>query len=310
MRGIVIIGGGLTGLSAAWELEQQGVEYTLIEVKPRLGGSILTRREGGFVMDGGAFALEKYGEWDFLDALGIPDALHQIGVYRDGDLVVFRDGTQTLIDALAARITQSVLTRMAVSSLGMQDNGRIGVCLENGLLHEARGVIVTAPARYAAHMLYSLSPEAALLLEDYAYDPVVRVHFGVRGKAEKPHDLTTFKFYDAFDAETLPGRVPDGHTLIRVGVRLNEAIRTPDDALKFAADALDVRDPVVAWAYYWAEADPLTRHLPEHAETMDALDRLLPPHVAIAGSDYRAKRLPDQVAQGRAAARRVVEVLT
>ncbi|MFN8450184.1 MAG: hypothetical protein U0521_16765 [Anaerolineae bacterium] len=62
-------------------------------------------------------------------------------------------------------------------------------------------------------------------------------------------------------------------------------------------------EPVVEWAYYWAEADLPSRALPEHAEAMDAIDALLPTGVAIAGSDYRAKRLDQQVEQGRRAER-------
>jgi protoporphyrinogen oxidase len=68
-------------------------------------------------------------------------------------------------------------------------------------------------------------------------------------------------------------------------------------------------DPVMEWVYYWAEADPLTRYLPEHDDNMDAIDRLLPKTVALVGSDYRARHLNQQVEQGREAARRIVSAL-
>ncbi|MFN8560126.1 MAG: hypothetical protein U0703_00455 [Anaerolineae bacterium] len=71
-------------------------------------------------------------------------------------------------------------------------------------------------------------------------------------------------------------------------MRLDEAIRTPDVALSRVRGLLGGGEPVVEWAYYWAEADPPSRALPEHAEAMDAIDALLPTGVAIAGSDYRA----------------------
>ncbi len=48
MANVVVIGGGLTGLAAAWELERQRIPYTLIEVKKRFGGSIITERRDGF----------------------------------------------------------------------------------------------------------------------------------------------------------------------------------------------------------------------------------------------------------------------
>lgn len=307
MPDIVIIGGGLTGLAAAWELEQLGASYTLIEVKPRLGGSIATERRDGFVLDATAFVLEKYGEWSFLGELGLDAELVTMGKYRDGKLVYFRDGTQTLTDAIARRLTNPVFKRMAVSSVGMVDN-RYGVCLENGLLMDARGLIVTAPARYAGHMLWSLSPEAALRLADYQYDPVARVSLGFRREDVSGFDTKAgggLKFLQLYD---MPERVPEDHVLVRAGVRVEG---TPDnDALvKLARAAVGSAEPVMKWVYYWSEADPLTRFLPEHADNMDAIDRLLPETTALVGSDYRAHRLDQRVEQGRAAARRIAAML-
>ena len=34
----IIIGGGITGLSAAWELQQHNTEYVLLEASDRWGG--------------------------------------------------------------------------------------------------------------------------------------------------------------------------------------------------------------------------------------------------------------------------------
>ena len=302
MANIVIIGGGLTGMAAAWELERLRIPYTLIEVKPRLGGSIISERRGDFQLDGGGFLFEQYGAWDFLPELGLADALVSYGRYRDGELVYFRDGTQMLVDALAKRITAPIMYRMAVSSIGQLDARLFGICLENGLALHARGIIVTAPARYAEHMLYSLDPELGLALLDYRYDPVARVSLGYR-KAELAAlpEATGLKFLEAY---TLPERVPADHVLIRAGVRLDETITTPGAALA-KVKRLIPATPVVEWAAYWSEADPLTRYLPEHAAVMDMIDARLPSGVVIAGSDYRAMRLDQQVEQGRAAARTV-----
>ncbi len=310
MSEVIISGGGLTGISAAWELERLKIPYRLIEVKRRLGGSILTKREAGFVLDGSAFVLEKYSDWSFLAELGLSeaDALTPIGKYRDGQLVIFKDGTQTLIDALEQRLSAPIMLRMAVSSIGQLDAKRFELCLENGLALNARAVIVTAPARYAEHMLRALAPEAALLLMDTRYDPVVRVSLGYRVEdaPELPAD-SPFKFLQRYE---MPERVPADHVLIRAGVRLDTAIKSPDEAIQRVRDLLTERlAPVVQWAYYWPEADSLSRGLPEHDEAMDAVDRLLPAGVVIAGSDYRAKRIDQQVEQGRAAARKIAETI-
>jgi len=253
--------------------------------------------------------LEKYGEWGFLKELGLPDALFPIGRYRDGQLVVFKQGTQILIDALEQRLTAPIMRRMAVSSIGQISDGHFGICLENGLMLDARAVIVTAPARYAEHMLRTLAPDAALLLFDYRYDPVVRVSLGYRNEDAPPTlpEARGLKFLQRYDA--LPERIPESHTLIRAGVRLDNTITTPEDAVRKVRGLLGAGEPVVQWASYWAESDSLSRYLPEHAEAMDAIDRLLPSGVVIAGSDYRARRLDLQVEHGRAAAHKIAETL-
>ncbi|MDX2137821.1 MAG: hypothetical protein SF123_06970, partial [Chloroflexota bacterium] len=64
--------------------------------------------------------------------------------------------------------------------------------------------------------------------------------------------------------------------------------------------------PVVQWATHWAEEYALTRALPEHTAMMDTIEAQLPRGMALVGSDYRAKRLNDQVNQGRAAAQHIV----
>lgn len=333
MTDIIIIGGGLTGLAAAYELERLGADYTLIEVRPRLGGSIITERGAGFVVDGGAFVLEQYDDWPFLAPLALSDALVPLGKYRDGRLVIFRDGTQMLTDALAARLTRPILKRMAVSSIGWLSEQRLGICLENGLLIDARAAIVTAPARYAAHMLYDLNPEIGLRLVDHRYDPVVRISLGYRA-ADVAHlpsnadDLKAqtgvgegFKFLQTYSSAAMPSRVPSDHVLVRAGVRLDEAMLAAHvhegrlseaaqaEAIARVRAAIGNAEPVVSWAHFWPEADSLTRYLPEHAENMAAIEALLPPNVALVGSDYRARRLDQAVMQGWAAARRVGNAL-
>jgi oxygen-dependent protoporphyrinogen oxidase len=50
---IAIIGGGISGLSAAWTLHQRGIPYRLLEAGPSLGGVIRTEEKDGFVLEGG-----------------------------------------------------------------------------------------------------------------------------------------------------------------------------------------------------------------------------------------------------------------
>jgi oxygen-dependent protoporphyrinogen oxidase len=54
---VAIIGGGITGLSAAYALHKRGVPYLLLEATERLGGVIRTETRDGFVLEGGPDAM-------------------------------------------------------------------------------------------------------------------------------------------------------------------------------------------------------------------------------------------------------------
>lgn len=54
---IIILGGGITGLAAAFELARQDVPFVLLEASPRAGGLILTEHADGFTIDAGPDSL-------------------------------------------------------------------------------------------------------------------------------------------------------------------------------------------------------------------------------------------------------------
>src|SRR2546426_11677149 len=82
MKRIAIIGGGISGLSAAFTLEQRrraGVplEYVLYESAARLGGVISTEYVDGCVVEAGpdSFLTEKPWAADLCRELGLEDQL-------------------------------------------------------------------------------------------------------------------------------------------------------------------------------------------------------------------------------------------
>ena len=54
---VAVVGGGIAGLSAAYELHRRGVRFRLFEASDRVGGVILTEHIDGFIIDAGPDAL-------------------------------------------------------------------------------------------------------------------------------------------------------------------------------------------------------------------------------------------------------------
>lgn len=302
MHDVIIIGGGLSGLAAAHELERWHVPYTLIEVKARLGGSIISRSEAGFVLDGGALAFPAADDWTWLPDLGLDGTLFPLA---DSRYMAFQAGTQPVIEALARPLTGDIMQRMAVSSLGRYGD-QFAVCLENGLMLTARALIVAAPARYAEQMFRTLQPDVSLRLLDYPYDTITRVSLGYQ-RADVAHlgarawDMGLPVYVEIEQ----PGRVPPDGVLVQLGVRYPLPRTTPEKLVgSLLADA-GWPPPLASWVTYWPEADPLPPHLPGFAAEMAALMQLLPDGVALVGSDYNGLSLGARIAAGRTAARQI-----
>ena len=74
---VAIVGGGVSGLSAAYELHRRGVPYVLFEHAGRLGGVIRTDHVDGFTIDGGPDSLlvQKPAAVDLCHELGLGERL-------------------------------------------------------------------------------------------------------------------------------------------------------------------------------------------------------------------------------------------
>jgi oxygen-dependent protoporphyrinogen oxidase len=60
---IAVIGGGISGLSAAYYLMKKGHELWLFEKESRFGGTIITERAEGFLIEGGPDCFLREKEW-------------------------------------------------------------------------------------------------------------------------------------------------------------------------------------------------------------------------------------------------------
>jgi oxygen-dependent protoporphyrinogen oxidase len=118
MKPVIVIGGGITGLAAAWELQQQGVPYLLLEAGPRLGGKIMTDRRDGFIIEGAAdsFLTTKPWAWQLCQELGLAgrlvgtnDKQRNVFVLRGGELHLMPRGMRLLVPVDPAGLLESTL---------------------------------------------------------------------------------------------------------------------------------------------------------------------------------------------------------
>ena len=74
---VCIVGGGISGLSAAYELSVRGIPFTLFEASPRLGGLVRTDRIDGFTIEAGADSMlaQKRAALDLCAELGLTSRL-------------------------------------------------------------------------------------------------------------------------------------------------------------------------------------------------------------------------------------------
>ncbi|MBI4502176.1 MAG: FAD-dependent oxidoreductase [Gemmatimonadetes bacterium] len=190
---VAIVGGGLAGLAAAYDLAAGDVTITVLEETPALGGQIRTRREHGFVVDDGAegFMAADRDVPELCRALGIGDQIvgqieRQSLLFRKGKLaplsareaaallglqateealgqgiVSLRDGMGVLTDALIAALADraTITTRRSVESLTRNGKGwklKTG----NGPEVEADAVILASSPAAAADLVAPVAPEA------------------------------------------------------------------------------------------------------------------------------------------------------
>ena len=308
VRDVVVIGAGLSGLAACYELEKQGARYTVIEVKPRFGGAIRTIEGARLRCRCGCL---RHSQADWTRPCCVNLVLTTIcSKCADGSFV-FQDGTESLLDAITDKLSGGRLMRMAVSSLGIWRN-RFTICLENGMMYDAGAIIVAAPAPYAARMLYNLAPDAAQRLSRFRYDSILRVTLGYR-----KHDLPA-RIHSA-DEKVFPfvlttnasGRVPDkDHLLLQFGVRADPTLPAEAIVRDVTLHYCLPESPIVSHIDHWAEADPLSCYDDDHADNIRVIRESLPDGISLIGSDYCLEppqvkgiaRLDERLRLGRAAA--------
>jgi oxygen-dependent protoporphyrinogen oxidase len=74
-KSIAIVGGGLTGLTAAWKLHREGHRVTLLEKSSRVGGVITSQAEAGWLHETGPNSLQESPE--------VTKLINELGLARE-----------------------------------------------------------------------------------------------------------------------------------------------------------------------------------------------------------------------------------
>jgi protoporphyrinogen/coproporphyrinogen III oxidase len=125
MKRIAIVGGGIAGVAAAYELARMArggaaMQVMLFEAATRLGGIVETVREGGFVMECGpdAWVTEKPWARELAEELGLGDevmasndAMRKTYVLIDNRLQAMPDGMRMMVPSDLSALDGSELFR-------------------------------------------------------------------------------------------------------------------------------------------------------------------------------------------------------
>ena len=183
---VVIVGGGISGLSAAYDLAKAGIAHVLFEKQPRLGGVIETRTVAGCVTEAGpdSFLASKPEALTLIKELGLSDEV--IGsndqqrttyILRHGKLVKLPEGVMMIVPS-------RVMPMLESSLLGWGTKFRMGLeLLRQPVKHADRTVAEFVIDHFGQETL------------DYLAEPLLS---GVYGG--DPHDMSVQSVLPRFAA--------------------------------------------------------------------------------------------------------------
>jgi protoporphyrinogen/coproporphyrinogen III oxidase len=118
MPRIAVVGGGISGLAAAFTLQEHGADIVLFEAKERLGGKIHTDRIDGLLIDSGpdSFLSSKPAALKLVERLGLQESIINTlpdgggtFILRDGRLMPLPEGLTLLVPAEFKAIARTPL---------------------------------------------------------------------------------------------------------------------------------------------------------------------------------------------------------
>ena len=253
---------------------------------------------------------------------------------RDGPagspFITLAAGVGQLVDGLVAALGASpdveLRTNAAIVGLAV-DGRRVDVRLSGGGRIRSEATIVTAPGPAAARLLDAVAPASATAIRRIRHGTTAIVSLAYRTD-QFTSSLPGHGFLVAageplaIDACTIssskwPARAPDGSVLLRafVGSRSGRSIGVSDVELVARVESdiaatMGVRGrPLLVRVA--RRQDEMPQYTVGHLSRVAAAEAALTsvPELLVAGATYRGVGVPDCIAQGRSAARRVIERL-
>jgi oxygen-dependent protoporphyrinogen oxidase len=234
---VAVVGAGLTGLSAAWELARAGAQVVVLEAGRHPGGVIVTERQDGFVVEGGpdGFPAAEPDLPELARALGIGNRLvdqqstgvavwtgqgltplaegraaELLGIQGTANVDLargfqsFARGMRDIVDALVARVGVGAAIRSTHGVTGIVASRRgWRLSLTGGSAQEAEGVILALPAWASARLVAGLGIAPARALGEVVYYPSTTVSLAYRS-GQLPRTLAGTGFVAARES---PGAV-------------------------------------------------------------------------------------------------------
>lgn len=129
MAKVVIIGGGISGLSAAYFLAKRGIGSTIFESRPRLGGVIQTEHVAGCTLEAGpdSFISAKPAALELIRELGLAgevigsnDFSRKTYVWKQGRLLPLPEGLMMMVPT-------KIMPLLATPLLGWSTKARMGL---------------------------------------------------------------------------------------------------------------------------------------------------------------------------------------
>lgn len=211
---IAIVGGGLAGLSAAWELHQARADVVVLHSERHPGGVIVTERHDGFVVEGGpdGFLTAEPDIQELARELGIGDRLvdqlakgstlwtgarleplaegraaELLGIQGHAESELnrgfrsFATGMAQVVETLVAQIGPRIRASQGVTAVAPAVRGW-RLSLTGGSALEAQAVILAVPTWIAARLLAALGVAAARALDEVVYYPSITVSLAYRAE--------------------------------------------------------------------------------------------------------------------------------